>query len=168
MSTSTKPKSTPAPLKRPATADHLRSQKKPIRLTVDILLEDIPEPSESEGDEAWDAYRQRVAEATATMTFQSIGRKRYDGLVDAHPPTEQNREEAKQRDEDPPAWNPETFMPALVRASCAEPELSEEDVQSIFDEWNQGELLELWQAALYVNTQRRTANLGKGFGRTKG
>ena len=77
-----------------------------------------------------------------TVRFRSIGSKAYSALVDAH-------QEGKERGL---PFNPETFGPALVAASAVEPVLTPEQVTELWDEWNTGELLALFAAALDANT----------------
>ena len=108
------------------------------------------------------AAEEAVRESTVTMVMRQIGRKRYDALVDAHPATDEEKAEAAKAGREAPPYNVETFAPALVSASCAEPLMTVEQVQELFDEWSTGELNELFTAALAVNTGRRTVDLGKG------
>ena len=77
-----------------------------------------------------------------TVRFRSIGHRAYDALVVAH-------QEGK---DDGAPFNPETFGPALVAASAVEPALSAEQVAVLWDEWNAGDLLALFAAALEANT----------------
>ncbi len=91
------------------------------------------------------------------FTFKSVGRFRYDELVEAHPPTK----EAKKEGAD---FNADTFPPALVSESCSiitesdgtEIEgMSLEDATEIFasPDWNGAELRRLFFGALEVNTE---------------
>lgn len=108
--------------------------------------------------------RMRDEDAVAYFTLKSIGRAAYDALVDAHQPTGAQRAKAKSLGIGELAWNHETFPPALVAACLVEPQLSEEEVASLWrdDSWNQAELQALLQAAIEVNGTRRTVELGKG------
>lgn len=176
-------KTTPAQTPRPATRDHLRSQKKPLTKYVEILLdpdvldaydraqERLGEATASNRDirqRELDEAKAKLVEATVTMKFQSLGRKRYEALIAEHPPTEEQNEQALKETQGEAGYNIETFPPALIHASCVDPELSEEDVQEIYDTWNTAELMALFFAALEVNTQRRVADLGNVFGPTPG
>ena len=109
-----------------------------------------------------DGAETAVRESTVTVVIRQIGRKRYDALIDAHPPTDDEKAEAVKAGLEPPPYNAETFAPALISASCAEPLMTVEQVQELFDEWSTGEINELFAAALAVNTGRRTVDLGKG------
>jgi hypothetical protein len=178
----------PAPLKKPPTFDRLK-KKQPLERKVTIALvqesldaydaatnalerarllgeEDRIPDLETEVAEA----KARLVEDSIELKFRSIGRKNYDALLEAHPPTPEQIKEFQEANADKegnpgkgqPPYNVDTFAPALVAASLAEPELSEEQVQELFDEWNATELAELWVAALEVNTQRRVVSLGNG------
>jgi hypothetical protein len=170
-----KPKGKP---NRPATFDRLR-KKQPITKKLKIWLEDFPEPDPSEFwppdstplesqkaayEQARADWQARMDEASVVLTLRAIGRKAYGELVDQHPPTEEQRREAKDRGMQPLDYNPESFAPEIIAASLVDPELSKEEVKILFDEWNQGEVTRLYLAALEVNTGSKIADFSKGFG----
>ncbi len=103
---------------------------------------------------AADKARKALETETVEMRFRALGRKRYDELVRAHPPADIKAEDGTVKKSTDP-YEYETFAPALVAASCVEPGMTEDQVQTLFDEWNAAEVMELWVAALSVNTQRR-------------
>lgn len=108
-----------------------------------------------------------VGDATVVMRFESIGPQRYEDVVNANPPDDELVAEKKRNNEPPPPYDPDTFPIALIAATLADPKLSEEDVASIWngDDWNGQEKMQLFLAAMSVNTRaRRVADLGKGFG----
>ena len=90
------------------------------------------------------------------------GRKRYEEMVAAHPPTAEQIAEATEKGQEKPPYNDETFYPALLSMSCAEPVLTVEEATEILDDWTVTEGTELIAACLAVNTGRRTVDLGKG------
>lgn len=165
---------------RPATFDHLR-KKKPIEKIVHVPLDpDLVEAYEKAVEDfeaadardddlsvvsaAREAAREKLEEQTVSLKFRSIGRKRYDALIHDHPPTdEQNEEHQRQYGQKAP-YDVETFAPALIAASCVEPEMTAEQVMELFDDWNPAEVFDLYTAALEVNTQRRVVDLGKAYG----
>lgn len=102
--------------------------------------------------------RQAAADASFTITFRSIGREAYDVLLREHPPVATDPDDANA------PFHTETFAPALVQASAADPELTAEQVEQIWIDWNTAEVMQLFAAALLVNTGRRTAELGKARG----
>lgn len=185
------PKGGPAPNgHRPATFDHLKA-KAPLERTVSVVLSDeavrawevassayegarlagrvTPELEAGrvtpELEAARDEARAAVEAATVTLRFRSIGRRRYDSLVEDHPVSDEGRQRAQDQGAPAPPYDVETFAPALIAASCVDPVLTVEQVGEIWDEWNTAELMELWAAALEVCTQRRVVDLGKaGYG----
>lgn len=90
----------------------------------------------------------------------------YDDLVDAHPPTDEQRAKGH-------IWDPETFVPALLAACLqqdGEPVMSAED----WDEWSHtpgaaasGELATLFGLCLALNDRAPAVRVGKGFGGTR-
>lgn len=111
--------------------------------------------------------RASVDEATVRMVFRSIGAKAYDALVDAHPPTDEDHEEIRSvlGTTARAPYHGDSFAPALIGASLAEPVLSADEVQQIWDTWNREERTQLFNAALSVNSRaRKVSDLGKGSG----
>ena len=83
-------------------------------------------------------------DTTAVIRFEALGARAYDELVAAH-----------QADKKPGApFNAETFAPALVAACAVEPVLTEDQARELLDEWSVAEALDLFNAALRVNTTR--------------
>jgi hypothetical protein len=147
---------------RPATYDHLRSKKKPIEKTVEIVLDaelaerfeeartqvDIAQirvngnPTDvdlqlalEQAKAAVETLRTEIDEndAVVKITFRGIGRKAYDDLVADHPATLEQLSDAKKKGHDDLQFNLETFPPAIVAASSKEPKMTLEEVQAI---WN--------------------------------
>lgn len=165
---------------RPPTFDHLKKKSKPTKRLTVVLDDDLAQDAEAAAralsetqyakstkaeiarlEGAVKTADAAVAEASVVLVFQSIGRRRYDELVDAHPPTEQQQEDAKAQG-GVAGYNPTTFLPALISESLLDPALTIEQVNELWDEWNNAEVLALINAAMEVNTTRRTADLGKG------
>lgn len=175
---------------RPPTFDHLR-KKKPMERVVRVPLDgdavdafqeaqlalgraemvktaDPLQAAKLAADTAelraaLDAARGSLEATMVSMRFRSIGRKRYDKLVTEHPATDEQK--AEQPDA---AWNLDTFPPALLSASCIEPPMTVEEATELFETWNVAEFMEIWTAALAVNTQRRVVELGKGSSGMRG
>lgn len=176
---------------KPATFDHL-AKKKPVERTVSIYLEDGPVDHFNEvaqeyerlrlrrntgkaDDDAGqaelarlkkkvDAARAALEEVTVYVRFRSIGRRNFEDLMREHPPTEEQKAEAKEKFGQETQYNGDTFPPALIAASAIEPELTVEQAEQIVNDWNESEAISLFQAAYEVNTQRRVADLGKASG----
>lgn len=141
----------PAPLRKPATLDHLRKARTVSRV-VSFGTEDIPEPekpglSASEADKkayeaAYEQWKAQVEEAAVEFVVTSLSRKRYRQLLEDHPATEEQIAEAKDRADPKPSNNSDTFGPALIAESITEPEgVTLEDAQSIWDNWPAGEII---------------------------
>lgn len=186
--------------KRPPTWDHLRSQKKATTRVVKIYtdsekLEEYEKSLEeynklngaflahpevealkTERDEA--ERRLEVAKTdleTCTLKFvmRSIGRRRFEEIMSAHPAKPEQIEKARAKmkaagkddEEGELAFDPDEFPPHLLAACMAEPELTIEEAQELWDsdEWNEPETTALFMAAMAVNHDSRQVDLGKGL-----
>lgn len=177
---------------RPATLDHLRKAKQAVQRTVIISLDDdlaaayedatadrrrletllkISKDNVAAKAELEDVIdrilrlEEQLEDVTVAFKFRSIGRAAFEELLLAHPPTRDQKDDAKKQGvEGRLTYNVETFPIALVSAASVEPKLEEVDVKELWDspEWNQAELMQLFDAALSCNTQRRVLDLGKG------
>lgn len=116
--------------------------------------------------------RPLMEEASIEFVFQSIGRKKYENLTLAHPPTseqitrakEYSTEEDVRKGEDRLMYNPDSFPVALISACLASPKMSESEVREMWesDDWTGTELMTLFFTAQAVNVRRAQVNLGKG------
>jgi len=81
------------------------------------------------------------------LRFRAIAASRYDKIMAAHPPRPKDKKAGY-------AYNPDKFGPAIVAATCIEPEMSYEDAVEIWesDDWNRGERMMLLMAAVEVCT----------------
>lgn len=160
-----------------ATFDHLKSGKKPLERIVTIYLDDEPIQALREAEtalaadaenadllQAVEQAKEAVEESAVTLLFRSIGRKKYDQLIRLYPATEEQSAEHKEQFGSEAPYDADEFSVALIAASCADPVLSEAQVRELRDDWNTSEYVELFTAALEVNTQRRVANLGNLYG----
>ncbi len=134
------------------------------------FLDELPDPpgasdrlaAVTAAKEAFETAEEAVREATFTVRFRSIGRKKYEALVDAHPPTDQDNIESMAENGQPAPYNGDTFGPALVAASAVEPEITLEEARGFWDDWNPSEVIDLFTGALICNTFRRSVSLGNG------
>jgi hypothetical protein len=87
------------------------------------------------------------------LLFRSIGSQEYDQLITKFPPTQQQKKENLSYDID-------RFAPALISRVCVDPDMSEEDTKAIWtsDEWNRGELMDLFLNAIEVCTRGLEVN----------
>lgn len=82
------------------------------------------------------------------FTLRAIGSKTYDVLVGMHPPTADQKKEGA-------AYNPDTFGPALISACSVSPSLTVNEAKELWEseEWSRGEVMELFVAAVEVNSK---------------
>lgn len=80
-----------------------------------------------------------------TLTFNAISARELDKLRAAHPPTKAQIAQNS-------GVNYETFQPALVAATLADPVLTENEAREIWasDFWSSGELAQIFNAASEV------------------
>jgi len=112
-----------------ATLDQLKKKKR-VTKSVTIVV----------GDEDGDPVE-------VSLSFRGISAHRYDRLIAAHPPRPSDKKQGY-------AYNPDSFGPAIVAATCIEPEMSLDDAKEIWqsDDWNRGERMQLLMAAIEVCT----------------
>lgn len=153
-------------------ADEFNAASNDLREAREALAEDSRnkdnQKAVADAEEAMEALRPEVEDQIVEFVFRSIGRRKFEDLVDACPPTKAQKAEAAKTGNEEPGWNLETFPPTLIAAAIVSPEMSEEDAFEMWDsdEWNQAELVSLFLSALSVNQQRKVVELGKEFGLT--
>lgn len=124
------------------------------------------EDAEAAALEAEDA----AAADTVTFVLEALGSDEFDALVDAHPPTKEQRTQFRR--ENPGKgelnWNTDTFPPALVHACLVAPSATAEEVVEMYRDpnWNRAELETLFGAALGVCQTRRVVSFSGGSRRT--
>lgn len=165
---------------RVASKADLLERKQPRRLHLSLILDDDVADeydlavealnAASNGDresaeQRLDEVRVALDDVTVALTLQTVGARRYDELVEEHPPTKAQLEAAKKDGLAAPPWDRETFLTALIAESLIEPALSADELEQLRDRLNRTEWVELQNTALEVNTRvRRVAELGKGSG----
>lgn len=175
---STRKPSPPAPLRKPATLDHLR-KKRTISRFVSFCTEDIPEPERPNLDateqqraayeQAHAEWKAAVEDATVEFVVRSLSRRQYADLIESCPPTDEQIAEAKQKGEPRPDNNPDEFGPHLIAASIVEPEgITLEDAQTIWNEWPNGEVQSLANICLALNQTSRLEYYQGKSGGTRG
>lgn len=82
------------------------------------------------------------------VKLRAIGSKAYDVLVGMHPPTAEQKKEGA-------AYNPDSFGPALIAACALEPQMTPNEAKELWEseEWSRGEVMELFVAAVEVNSR---------------
>ena len=116
-------------VRKTATVDQLKKKRRVTKTVYIGVTDEDGEPVE------------------VALTFRALAGSRYDELVAKHPPRPEDKKQGY-------FYNPDAFGPALIAATCIEPELSEEDVLEIWesDDWNRGERMILLMAAIEVCT----------------
>lgn len=105
------------------------------------------------------------------VTFQGLGRRRFNELRDKHMATDDQVKENRKRQLDAGVqlwkiadipWNPDTFPQALIAASAIDPPITPAQAKKIWasDDWSDTELDNLFSAALLAN-QHDGVSLGK-------
>jgi hypothetical protein len=104
-----------------------------------------------------------AAESEVEFTFRGLGRGQFAKLIADHPPRADGERDLFEATDLP--YNAETFPPALMAMCCISPaELAgdlgngkiDEQVlgewREIHDEWNAGQVTDLWRTCLATNT----------------
>ncbi|MEU5496180.1 hypothetical protein [Streptomyces griseofuscus] len=160
----------------------VRSKIQRPRRVVDLIM-DAAAAAEIEAMEELLARAQRHDEANDTTTaceiavslqqmeaqaessrvrfvLEAITHRAYQALRAEHPPTKEQIEQAAARGgRDEPAFDADTFAPALVEAQLVEPKPADsEEFAAFWDELSDGQLARLWGAAIGI--QFETGELG--------
>lgn len=91
---------------------------------------------------------------SATILLKAIGNKAYDKLLTDNPPT------AEQKKAEEATYNPDTFAPSLIAAVVADPQITAEEAQEMYesDDWSRGELLNLFLECVQVCSDGLSSN----------
>lgn len=83
--------------------------------------------------------------AVVSMLLRAIGRKEYDSLITAFPPTQAQKKDGASYDLD-------RFAPALLARVVVDPALDIDSAKSLWqsEDWNRGELFDLFRNAVEV------------------
>lgn len=150
---------------KPATFDHLK-KRKPRQVVVSVCVDSdaVAALEAATTDEERATAQQVVEEATETLTFRSIGRQRWEALINEHPPTATQLAEAEKAGEPVPAYDTESFAVAAVAACSLEPKLTATEAKELYDDWNASEFGALYMAVVGVNSSSNVGALGNGSG----
>lgn len=87
------------------------------------------------------------------LLFRAIGNSEYDQLVTKFPPNAQQKKDGLTYDMD-------RFAPELLSRVCVDPAMTLDDWKTIWssDDWNRGELMNIYFAAVDVCTQGLSVN----------
>lgn len=114
-----------------------------------------------------DEARDALVDATTRYTFRALGRKAWQDLKAAHPPTDEDHAttlEASGGQHKRAEFHFDTLAPALVELASVSPKLSADEVAAIFDggDWNDVEIVALYNTALLAQIQSRVNPLAAG------
>jgi hypothetical protein len=112
--------------------------------------------------DAQERLAKAIAEADADsvlLVFEGLPRDAFHALLDEHQPGDGD----KGKD-----YNPKTFPPALIAATCVDPGFdSAEQVAELIEAWNVTEREALFSVAMSSCLATRVADWGKGFAATR-
>lgn len=108
-----------------------------------------------------DELMERAAEESVSFTFKDIGRRAFDQLIMDHPPSKAQKDRHAEMGGGLLEYDIDTFPPALIAATCADPKMTIEDAERIFDEWGSGEAEYLFAQAILVCKERTSLPLSK-------
>ena len=107
----------------------------------------------------------KAEELSVTFRFRGLGRRANDELMarPEHRPTdEQKAEFKKEGGQGELTFNTETYPPALIAATCIEPEgMTLEKAQRLFDDWTTGDVEGLFTAAMMACRERSSVPFGR-------
>lgn len=93
---------------------------------------------------AYEELRKQAVAAEVEFVFVAIGRRAWSDLMLAHPPTDEQKQQAKDGGFDL-QFDPEAFPMAAIAASCVEPAgMTVEAVERLYERLNDGQWLRLW------------------------
>lgn len=91
--------------------------------------------------------REQAKASEHEFVFRSIGRLARRDLIRQHPPTKEQQEKVGK--DERLVYNPDTFPPALMAASCESVRGADAAWWATkFDEWGDGQVARLWQACI--------------------
>ena len=93
----------------------------------------------------------QIRDAEVEFRFRGVGRKTLTDLTAAHPATAEQQEQVG-GDGLRMEWNPDTYPPALVAASCVQPAgVTVERAAHAYETWSHGQWSKLWRACISAN-----------------
>jgi hypothetical protein len=129
---------------------------------LEELLERAQRHDDANGTETAREVAKRLQEAEAEaeesrvrFVLEAVTHRAYQTLRADHPPTKEQIEAAAARGgEETPAFDPDTFAPALVAAQLIEPKPeTPEEFAAFWDDLSDGQLGQLWLAAIGIQFQ---------------
>lgn len=153
---------------------------------LEVLLERAQRHDDVNGTEtARDVAKQlqeaeaQAEESRVRFVLEAVPHRAYQRLREEHPPTREQIEAAAKAGAavgEEPAFDPDTFAPALVEAQLVEPVATPAEFAAFWDDISDGQLALLWNTALQVQFQtgelgppsQAAADILRSFGVTAG
>lgn len=113
-----------------------------------------------------EAIAKAIESCFVKIKITSLPADEYDALIDAHPPTAEQKAEDGEGDT---LWNEDTFRPALL-AACTDEGMTADDWSAALKKMSKGERRSIWVAVLTLNESNRQPSLeavGKGHAVTR-
>ncbi|MGH3448677.1 MAG: hypothetical protein ACRDP4_13745 [Nocardioidaceae bacterium] len=98
------------------------------------------------------ALEDKAADSAIVFVFQGVGRLQHETMMIDHPATAE--QQAAMPEGQTLRWNPETYPPLLLAASCVAPAEIAGDVDEwteIHRDWSVGQVAALWGACMAAN-----------------
>lgn len=101
-----------------------------------------------------------IDEARQLWTCQALPKAEWTALIDAHPPTVENRKDNLD-------FNPETLGPELLSKSMVDPAMTGAQAQQLWDTWDSAIVTKIFTECYQVNREVRDIPFGSSStGRT--
>jgi len=97
-----------------------------------------------------EALQKEAEEHTFEFVFQAIGQRKWNDLIAKNPPTPEQKKLAKTNN-DRIDFDLEKFPIKAIAASVVEPEMSNEDVDKMYDVLNFAQWTTIWTACIEAN-----------------
>ena len=113
-------------------------------------------PMQAKIEEKQEEVNRAIEDAeVATFVFRDIGRLKYDTLLRNSPPTDQDQEDWERNGNQGRApFSEDAFVPGLIAACSASPEIPLEQAVEIYNTWGRTEVELLFTAAMQACTER--------------
>jgi len=106
-----------------------------------------------------EAAQQRVDDCFFRVWFVGMREDNFDALVNAHPPTDEQREQARKAGEEEPIWNEDVLPFELLEHCAQESDLTAEQWREEIEGWTRAEKAEILSRVLDCNVRSFRASL---------
>lgn len=148
-----------------AAGERLRQANATLQATRFVAERDDDPQAGAEVDRAQRAVEEAQAGVDACfhrITFAGLPAADFDALVQLHPPTEEQLQQASRVGDEPPMWDLDSFLPALLEASTQDSELTAAEWAAELTGWTRAERAELAARVLEASVRSFSAALDFG------